>query len=47
MGSRCDLLRTLVAAGAAGTPPGAALSFVPQWRAMTDSDDHYEYAIAL
>jgi hypothetical protein len=22
-------------------------SFVPSWRATTDSDDHYVYAIAL
>jgi len=32
MGSKSDLLRTLAAAGGAGTLPGAMPSFVPKWR---------------
>ena len=38
MGSKSDLLRTLTAAGGAGTLPGAVPSFVPKWRRGWDSN---------
>ena len=36
MGSKSDLLRTLVAAGGSGTLPGAVPGFSPKWRRMRD-----------
>ncbi len=38
MGSKSDLLRTLAAAGGAGTLPAAVPSFVPKWRMGWDSN---------
>jgi len=36
MGSKSDLLRTLAAAGGAGSLPGAVPSFVLKWRRERD-----------
>jgi hypothetical protein len=43
MGSKSRLLQTLVANGGANAMPSGRL----KWRAATDSDEHYVYAIAL
>jgi hypothetical protein len=47
MGSKGDLLRTL--AGASGVTPvtSGGRSSVLKWRATTDDDKHYLYAIVL
>ncbi|MGI8841912.1 MAG: recombinase family protein, partial [Caulobacteraceae bacterium] len=41
MGSKSDLLRTLAAAGGAGTLPGSVPSFVPKWRTGWDSNPRW------
>jgi hypothetical protein len=47
MGSKGDLLRTLAAAsGVKSATPGVPSS-VLKWRATTDDDGHYVYAIAF
>jgi hypothetical protein len=47
MGSKGDLLRTLAgASGVKSATPGVCSS-VLNWRATTDDDEHYVYAIAL
>ena len=43
MGSKSRLLQTLVAAGGVNAVPTQGL----KWRATTDDDEHYVYAIAL
>jgi site-specific DNA recombinase len=47
LGSKSVLLRTLVAASSAKTAGFGVTSFVPKWRATTDEDGHYSFAIAL
>ncbi len=45
MGSKSDLLRTLAAAGGAGTVPGGVPSFVPKWRSRRDSNPRYAFDV--
>ncbi len=47
IGLKSDLLRTLAAAGAAGTLPGAVPSFVPRWRRRRDSNPRYPFRSML
>lgn len=47
MESKSDLLRTLAAISGAKSAAGGVRSSVQEWRATTDSDDHYVYAVAL
>ncbi|OKO72660.1 hypothetical protein AC629_37665 [Bradyrhizobium sp. NAS80.1] len=46
MGSKSNLLRTLVAVSSSGVKSDilGVPRFVPKWRATIDSDDHYVYA---
>jgi hypothetical protein len=46
MGSKSELLRTLVAASRAKTARFGGPSSVPKWRAMVDEDGHYCFAVA-
>jgi hypothetical protein len=43
MGSKSRLLQTLIANGGVKSVPTQGLN----WRATTDDDEHYVYAIAL
>jgi len=47
MGSKSELLRTLVAASNAKTAGFGVPSSVPKWRATADEDGHYCFAVAL
>jgi site-specific DNA recombinase len=47
MGSKSQLLRTLVAAESAKTAGFGVPGFVPKWRATADEDGHYCFAVAL
>jgi hypothetical protein len=47
MGSKSELLRTLVAASSAKTAGFGVPSSVPKWRATADEDGHYSFAVAL
>jgi hypothetical protein len=47
MGSKSELLRTLVAASSAKTADFGVPSSVPNWRATVDEDGHYWFAVAL
>jgi site-specific DNA recombinase len=47
MGSKSELLRTLVAASSAKTVGFGVPSFVPKWRAAVDEDGHYSFAEPL
>jgi hypothetical protein len=46
MGSKTNLLRTLVAAGGQSAAVGVPSS-VLKWRAMLDEDENFVYAISL
>jgi hypothetical protein len=47
MGSKSELLRTLVAASSAKTAGFGVTSPGPKWRATADEDGHYCFAVAL
>ena len=47
MGSKSELLRTLVAAASAKTAGFGVPDFVSKWRATVDEDGHYCFAVAL
>ena len=46
MGSKSELLRTLVAASSVRTAAFGVPSLVPKWRATVDEDGHYCFAVA-
>jgi hypothetical protein len=47
MGSKNDLLRTLVAASGGKSAAIGVPGFVREWRAVRDEDENYVYAIAV
>jgi site-specific DNA recombinase len=47
MGSKNELLRTIVAASSAKTAGFGVPSSVPKWRATADEDRRYCFAVAL
>ena len=47
MGPRGTLPRMLAGGGGMKSLGGGAPSVVPGWRAATDEDEHYVYAMAL
>ena len=47
MGSKSDLLRTLAAAGGAGTLPGEVPSFVPKWRGAVEAYESAAHALRI
>ena len=47
MGSKSELLRTLVAVSSAKTAGFGVPSSVPKWRATVDDDGHYSFAVPL
>lgn len=47
MGSRIELLRTLAVNGDVESAALDVRSFVPRWRALLDTREHYVYDIVL
>ena len=47
LGTKTELLRTLVAAAGVESAAAGVRSFIPKWRATVDEDGHYSFAVPL
>lgn len=47
MGSKTELLRTLIASAGVGSAELRVRSFVPEWRPTLDDSENYVFATAL
>ena len=47
LGTKTELLRTLIAAAGVESAAAGVRSFIPKWRATVDEDGHYSFAVPL